>query len=153
MNRHLDDHQIAAAVAGTRLDASAAEHLASCIDCRRQVRSLQRLIEHRRQEMRAEEPDWDDQRERVLSRLGGAARSRPGRRWMRPVLAAAAVIALAVGVGLLQLPNGGAPNREIAVEEILAEAEALLNDDSIPGFEVIDPGLEGWQELYENGAS
>jgi predicted anti-sigma-YlaC factor YlaD len=153
MSRHLDDDQIAAALTGAQLDESAAEHLACCIDCRRQVTSLQELIEDRRREMAAEEPDWDDQRQRILSRFGETAHARPRRRWMRPVLAAAAVIALAVGVGLMQLPNGGGPDREIAVEEILAEAEALLDDDSIPGFEAIDPGLEGWQELYENGAS
>lgn len=153
MNRHLNDDQIAAAVAGTQLDETAAEHLASCVSCKRQVASVRGLIEQRRQEMVAEEPDWEDQRERVLARLGEAEISRSGRRWLRPALAAAALIALAVGVGLLQLPNGGVPDREIAVEEILAEAEALLDDDSIPGFEAIDPGLEGWQEFYENGAS
>jgi hypothetical protein len=130
MNRHLDDDQIAAAVAGTPLDESAAEHLASCVSCNRRVTSLRGLIEQRRQEMVADEPDWVDQRDRVLSRLGEAEISRSGRRWMRPALAAAAVIALAIGVGLLQLPNGAGPDREIAVEEILAEAEALLDDDS-----------------------
>jgi hypothetical protein len=37
------------------------------------------------------------------------------------------------------------------VEEILAEVDAVLADDSIPGFEVIDPGLE--EAIYENGTS
>jgi hypothetical protein len=40
---------------------------------------------------------------------------------------------------------------ELPVEQILAEVDALLADDSIPGFELIDQGLE--DAIYENGAS
>ena len=40
---------------------------------------------------------------------------------------------------------------ELPVEQILAEVDAVLADDTIPGFELIDPGLD--EEFYENGAS
>jgi hypothetical protein len=30
----------------------------------------------------------------------------------------------------------------MAVEEVLAEVDAVLDDDTLPGFEAIDPGLD-----------
>jgi len=153
MKGHLDDHEIAAAVAGLPLDEPATEHLAGCLSCNRQVTALQRLTIERRRQMADEAPDWQTQQEQILSRLGDSPAPRSARRWMRPALAAAAVVAIAVGVGLLQQPNGVGPSQEIAVEEILAEADALLEDDSIPGFEIIDPRIEDPQAYVGNGVS
>jgi anti-sigma factor RsiW len=153
MKGHLDEQDIEAAVAGLPLHESAREHLASCLNCSREVAALQRLTVERRQQMVDEAPDWQAQQEQILSRLGDLPASRSTRRWMRPALAAAAVVAIAVGVGLLQRSTGVGPSPEIAVEEILAEADALLEDDSIPGFEIIDPGIEDPQAYVGNGVS
>ena len=53
------------------------------------------------------------------------------------------------------LPGGAVDpvGDELAVEEILAEMDALLADDSIPGFEVIDPWVGELETDIENGAS
>ena len=73
MNRHLDDDQIAAAVAGLGLEPDAQSHLGSCLSCRQQVEDLKGLIGARRQELLSDEPDWERQREEILRRLPGAA--------------------------------------------------------------------------------
>ena len=80
---------------------------------------------------------------------------RTRRRWTRPLLVAAAALVAAIGLRALWAPapvvveNGTVS--ELPVEQILAEVDAVLADDSIPGFEIIDPGLE--EAIYENGAS
>jgi anti-sigma factor RsiW len=153
MTKHLSDDEVAAAVAGVELEAPVQEHLASCLICHRQVTALRDLVEARRAEMAGEEPDWESQRVAVLSQLGDGAAGAKGRRWLRPALAAAAAVAMAIGVGLMQLPGGNGNDHELAVEEILAEADALLEDDSIPGFEVIDPGLDELSSYLSNGVS
>ena len=48
-------------------------------------------------------------------------------------------------------PSDPVAGSELPVEQILAEVDAMLADDSIPGFELIDPGLD--DAIYENGAS
>jgi len=157
MNDHLTDEQIAAEVADLGLDADGRRHLESCLACRAAVNQMRRLIEARRRQLAAEEPDWQAQRRAVVAGLDSAASGRR-RRWRVPALAAAAAVILAAGVALL-LPSGpGGSGRTIAVEEVLAETETLLDDDSIPGFEVIDPGvdeLEGYlsNEAVNGGAS
>jgi hypothetical protein len=40
---------------------------------------------------------------------------------------------------------------ELPVEQILDEVDAMLADDSIPGFEVIDQGMD--DAIFENGTS
>jgi len=157
MKTHLDEHEITAAVAGLRLEPEVTEHLESCLSCRQQFSVMREAIEERRQLLEVEVPDWERQREEVLARLPAepsAGRQRR-RRWMRPILAAAALLVAAIGLRALWAPapavveNGIGP--ELPVEQILAEVDAVLADDSIPGFEIIDPGLE--EAIYENGAS
>ena len=75
---------------------------------------------------------------------------------MRPLLAAAAVLLMVIGLRVLWVP--GTPvepqaNGEIAVEEILAEVDAVLANDDLPGFESIDPGVSDLESILENGAS
>ena len=157
MTRHLEDHEIDAAVAGIGPDEAVRDHLARCAECRRKVAAMEELIDARRAEIARQEPDWEAQREAVLARLPNAAVSAPVRRrwWLRPVSAVAAVAAMAVAVGLL-VPRGGELPSELsdaAVEEILAEMDALLEDDSIPGFELIDPGYEDLESYLANGTS
>jgi len=157
MNEHLTDADFSAVVAGHEGSSKAAEHLSSCVICRQQVAEMQRLIADRRQALDAEFPDWQHQRQNVMARLTGASQAdRPtARRWFRPLLAAAAVLVVAVGVGLL-MPHGAAtpsPTDDLPVEQILAEVDAMLADDSLPGFESIDFGVDDPASLIENGTS
>ena len=73
---------------------------------------------------------------------------------MRPVLAVAAVMVMAVGIGVLRWDRPVEPPvDEVAVDEILAEMDELLSDDSIPGFEIIDPETDDLASYFDNGAS
>jgi predicted anti-sigma-YlaC factor YlaD len=156
MTKHLDDHQITAAVAGLELEVAAAEHLQSCLSCRQQVSAMRDLIDGQRQQLEDEAPNWDRQRQEIMLRLPTipARQATPRRVWTRPLLAVAAVLIAAIGVRALWLPapagdSIGPP--EIPVEQILAEVDALLADDTIPGFERIDPEID--EEIFENGES
>ena len=158
MMRHLDDHEIAAAVAELELAPERAEHLGSCLDCNRQVAALARLIEGRRAEMTVGEPDWEVTSAAVLVRISeSTGDSQPSQRtrWWRPLAAAAAMVLVAAAVALL-VPGDRSPTparSELPVDEILAEVDAVLDDDSIPGFEAIDPGLDMLEGYAANGAS
>ena len=157
MNRHLDDEQIAAAVVGAELDPTASGHLGSCLDCRGRVAAMEELIELRRHQMASDEPDWEAQRAGVLDRLPEQQSVRSGgwNFWLRPLMAAAAALIVVAVVGLLRPePAEIASNgTDISVEEILAEVDELLADDSIPGFEVIDPGMEELESYLAGDAS
>jgi hypothetical protein len=158
MTNHLDEREISAAVAGLELAGPAAEHVESCLECRRRVADTAQLIGRRRAEQTAGEPDWEAARAAVLAQLPGVESERAASRrlrWWQPLAATAAVVAVAVAVALL------APDRvavdpsesELPVEEILAEVDAVLSDDSIPGFELIDPGLETLSGVAVDNAS
>ena len=157
MTTHLDDGQIAAVIIGAELDRAAADHLESCLDCRRRGADLEGLIDMRRRGMDGESPDWEAQRIAVLDRLpvdAPAPMARP-RRWLRPLMAAAAAMMVVAVLGVLgpdrtEIASNGA---ELAVEDILAEVDELLADDSIPGFEVIDPGIDDLESYLSGGAS
>ena len=155
MSMHLEEHEITSAVAGLELEPAAWEHLAACLSCRQRVASMRELIEARRLRLEAGAPDWERQRQEVLSRLPSALAAGPERRrwWSRPLLAVAAVLVAAIGLKVLWTPppNDPVAGSELPVEQILAEVDAMLADDSIPGFELIDQGLD--DAIYENGAS
>jgi anti-sigma factor RsiW len=156
MNMHLEEHEITSAVAGLELELAADEHLAACLSCRQRVASMRELIDAQRLRLEAEAPDWERQRQEVLLRLPSALTAGPGRRrwWTRPLLAVAAVLVAAIGLRALWMPlppSDPVAGSELPVEQILAEVDAMLADDSIPGFELIDPGLD--DAIYENGAS
>jgi hypothetical protein len=117
---------------------------------------MQDAIEARRLEFEADQPDWERQPQEIMMRVPAEAAVRPARQsvWKRPLLAVAAVLVAAVGLKVMWAPappvdSGVVP--ELPVEQILAEVDAVLADDTIPGFELIDPGLD--EEFYENGAS
>ncbi len=155
--KHLDDGQISTAVAGLDLDAEGRGHLESCVDCRRRVGMMAELIDARRLRMKDEEPDWAAQHEAVLGRLPSASQTPPVRSsgWWRPAMAVAAALAVVAVVSLVgpRSPELASDNSEIPVAEILAEVDALLEDDSIPGFEIIDPGLDGLEGVIANPSS
>jgi hypothetical protein len=154
MKSHLDEHEITTAVSGLGLEPAAEEHLASCLSCRQQVSSMRELVDARRQGLEAGVPDWDQQRQEVLLRLSSASTAGERyRRWVRPWLALAAILVAAIGLRMLWTPPPAdrATNAELPVEQILAEVDAVLADDSIPGFELIERGLD--DAVFENGAS
>jgi len=165
MSQHLDDATLTAAVAGLDLTPDERRHLADCVACRRAVDGLRRTIAARRSELEAGAPDWTAQRRAVLERLPqGRPAFRP--RLSAPLLAlAAAVLVGAIGLAVWQigLQAPAAPPADAAeLERVLAEADALLADDSIPGFEPIDPfggphEADGWSDdigrELANGAS
>ena len=156
MKTHLEEHEITAAVAGLELEAAAEEHLGSCVSCRRQVTDMQGVIDARRGTLEAEAPDWERQRQEIMLQLPATPLARPLRRrsWTRPLLAVAAVLLAAIGLRALWAPapvvDPGVIS-EVPVEQILAEVDAMLADDSIPGFELIDQGLN--DAIFENGTS
>jgi anti-sigma factor RsiW len=156
MKTHLEEHEITAAVAGLDLEATTEEHLGSCVSCRRRVFAIRELIESRRGELEAEAPDWERQRREIMLQLPSTPMVRPFRHslWTRPLLAIAAVLVAAVGLRALWTPAPPAATgvvTELPVEQILADVDAMLADDSIPGFEVIDQGMD--DAIFENGAS
>jgi hypothetical protein len=156
MKHHLEEHEMTAAVAGLELDAAAEKHLGSCLSCRQRASAMRDLIDARRQDLEADAPDWERQRQEVLLRLPSvpAAQSARRRFWARPLLAVAAVLVAAIGLRALWMPAPPvdlAVDSELPVEQILAEVDAVLADDSIPGLELIDPGLE--DGINGNGTS
>jgi len=156
MKTHLEENEFTAVVAGLGLEAAAEEHLGSCVSCRRQVSAMRDVIDARRGDLEAEAPDWVRQRREIMSQLPPAPAVRPMRRspWTRPLLAIAAVLVAAVGLRALWTPAPTADPgviSELPVEQILAEVDAMLADDSIPGFELIDQGMD--DVIFENGAS
>jgi len=157
MNRHLDDEQIATLLIGAELEPEAREHLEVCLDCRGKVASTARLIELRRRSIDDGAPDWKRQHAAVLDRLPVDPASTAARRgrWLRPLIAAAAALIVVAVVAVMRpRPAEIASNgSDIAVEDILAEVDALLADDSIPGFEIIDPGVDELESFVSEGTS
>lgn len=156
MTGHLSDDALAAALAGREPPAADAAHLAACAACRRQMEGLRDLVRERADRLAREAPDWQRQRLEVLARLPERAAPTRAAWRLRPLLAAAAAVLAAVGLSTLWRPSPAtAPGfqGELAVEEILAEVELVLDDDRLPGFEAIDPGLAHPETLVANGAS
>jgi len=156
MTNHMTSKEVSAAVAGLELEARAREHLERCVVCRAKAAELEQLIKARREELHANEPDWGIQARQIMDRLpaaaGGDGRGRS--LWLRPVLALAAVLVMAVGLGILRSAGPvETPAAEPTVEEILAEMDELLSNDSIPGFEIIDPEMDDLTTFFDNGAS
>jgi len=144
MSRHLDEHELASAAAGIPLKPERLTHLEGCVSCRRSVKQFLDHVENRRRAMEEEEPDWDAHLAHVICSLPqvAAAPLAVRRRWLSPLLAAAATITIAVGAGMFVHRSGPAPlpspRPEIEIEEILAQAETLLAEDGIPDFDVLD---------------
>lgn len=161
MNTHLSEDEITAAVAGLATDAEVSEHLAACVTCNRTVEEFRQLVAERRAALEAEMPDWSAQRRRILVQLSEPeAEVVPLHRghWRRTLLAVAAVVLAAVGIGLYsarQSPPQVTP--AVPVEQILAEVDATLSDDQVPGFEALSsmvPTADDMQSMMtNNGAS
>ncbi len=87
MKSHMTSEEISAAVAGLDLEPSAREHLENCVVCRAEAADLERLIETRREELLADEPDWGVQAQQIMDRLPVAAAGdgRGRSLWLRPM--------------------------------------------------------------------
>ncbi len=144
MSRHLDDHELASATAGGFLEPEKLAHLEECVSCRRSVKGFLDHVENRRHTMEEEAPNWDDHLAGVLGGLPRAPATPISirRGWLNPLLAAAATITIAVGAGMFVHRDGPTPvptpRPEIAIEEILAQTDSLLEEDGIPDFDVFD---------------
>jgi anti-sigma factor RsiW len=160
MRRHLTEDEITTAAAGLASQAEVDEHLAACMTCSRSVDEFRRLVSKRRASLEAEMPDWGAQRRRILVQLGEPwAEVVPLHRgrWRRTLLAVAAVVLAAVGVWL-QFGRQAPPARPgVPIEQILAEVDATLSDDQVPGFEALSsmvPTADDMQSMMtNNGAS
>jgi len=172
-DQHLDEHALSAAVAGLDLEARDRQHLDGCLTCRRRVESARSLLEAARDRQRADEPDWWAQHRAIMARLPGAAplapvaadqpAAAPG--WparllrrpavRRPLMAAAAALIVAVGLLALNRPwqPTQSPAGDIAVEDILAEVDAMLAEDQLPGFEPLEPIVPDLDEIQAYSAS
>lgn len=145
MTTHLDDWQLSAFLASAELDRTMSEHLGSCMVCRRRLETFRQAVGEHRLALAEEAPDWQEQKQAILVRLDTTNRSASGRRprrWLRPVLAAAATVVCVLGAALLQKTGDSTlvatPRPELPIEEIFAQTEALLADDTIPGFGVFE---------------
>lgn len=154
---HLEDHDFETVLAGKPLSGAAEEHLEVCLSCRRQLGEIESLIAERRRTFEAEAPDWERQQQKIMARLAGAGRSAPRRRrWTRPLLAAAAAVLAVIGLSEIEPPSTPVDppiEPDFQIEEILAEVDAVLSDDTLPGFESIDPGFDDPESMLTNGAS
>jgi len=133
MSMHLKDNELATAVAGLELELEQQAHLRSCLECRREVQRLQELVAERRDAIEASAPDWPAQRQQIMARLPAAAVVPIRRhRWLRPLVAMAAAVVVAVGVTMIVGDQARGP--DVDLEQILAEVDATLDSDEIPGF-------------------
>jgi anti-sigma factor RsiW len=156
MKSHLEEQEINSAVAGLELERAAEEHLGACLSCRRQVSAMRDVIDIRRGALEAEAPDWEWQRREIMLQLPStpSVRTIRSRSWARPLLAIAAILVVAIGLRALWAPAPVADPgvvSELPVEQILAEVDAMLADDSIPGLELIDQEMD--DAIFENGTS
>jgi hypothetical protein len=149
MTTHLDDNDLSRAMAQLPLEAAAADHLAQCLICRRRVEAFGEQLDGLRRARLGDEPDWEAQRLAVLERLppGATVVALAPRRRVR-LLAAAALILAALGLGALQLSRRQPqPTAPVPVERILAEVNATLDGPVYPGFEALEPIVPDADEL------
>ena len=162
MTRHLTDEEFTAMVADLPVPGAARRHLEQCLGCRREVEALREAIDRRRGAALSGQPDWDRQHRRIMEALDAPPATvvplRRRRIW-RPLLAAAAGLVVAVGIWttVRHRPSGpGTGAGAVPVERILAEVDATLSDDSVPGFEALEgfvPAPEDLERLMSDPAS
>ncbi len=145
MNTHLNDEQIGRVVAGLAIEAEAADHLETCLACRRQVEELDTLLAARRDAMEEEAPDWETHLRSVMTALP-ARDTRRNRLW-RPLVAAAAAAAAALGLVVLSPHTHRQVRPQIAVEQVLSDVDATLAGDPLSGFAPLEELVPDAQEL------
>lgn len=157
-DQHLSEQDLTAVVAGLELDSPARSHLADCVACRRAVRATEDVIAMRRLHLEAEAPDLDHQCELVLEAIASdrVVRHSPRWSWRLMVAAAAAVVVILLGGmvwmnGLHEASSGTSPlaanEAPFVPEDVLAEVDAALAEDQIPGFAPLEGLVPGDQDL------
>jgi predicted anti-sigma-YlaC factor YlaD len=121
--RHLRDDELDLALTGETLPAEVAEHLASCLVCRRRRDGFVAAVDG----ARGADPD-DATRRRVregaLSAWGGTSRRR---HWARWVASAAAVVVLS----LVPLLRSHTVSPKLNTDAVLVEVDAVLAQDPL----------------------
>ena len=121
--KHLRDDELDLALTGEALPADVAEHLASCLVCRRRRDGFLAAVDG----ARGADPDEAARRrvrEGALAAWGGTSRRR---HWARWVAAAAAVVVL----GLLPLLRGHTATPKLNTDAVLVEVDAVLAQDPL----------------------
>ena len=119
---HLRDEELDLALAGETLPAEAAQHLASCLVCRRRRDAFLATVE-----ASGAEPDEATRRrvrEGALDAWGGTRRRR---HWVRWVAAAAAVVVL----GLVPLLRSHTATPKLNTDAVLVQVDAILAQDPL----------------------
>ncbi len=164
MSNHLADHDLTRAAAGLELAAADRDHLASCLACHAALTAFAGAVASRRAALEREAMSRPALSAAVMARLAAQPAPRPRRHppLLQGVLAMAATLVMAVGLGLVvrrhavpELVAVPTPVAALAVEDVLAEMEAILADDSIPGLWVADPvgDVDDLASLLANPAS
>ena len=121
---HLRDEELDCALAGERLAPESEEHLATCLVCRRRHSAFMAAVAG----ARGADPDAETRtrvRESALSAWGGRSR---GRRWLRYLAAAAAVVVL----GLLPvLRPHTAGSAKLDAGAVMVEVDDVLARDPL----------------------
>ena len=146
---HLNDDELNLAILGEELPARAADHLGSCVACRRRRDTYLSLVE----QARGDDPD-EATRERVRERaLAAWNGSRVTYQWVRWAAAAAAVIVLAV----LPLLRSHTPTpAKFNAEAVLTEVNQMLDRDPLSAVvseEVVDTVVPVSHEVIERSVS
>ncbi len=160
MNKHWTDQDLDLFLSGEELAGERMEHLQNCLSCRRRIDTFRRLVHDAAAELESELPEPEEQVDAILQRIAseGPRRARLGHSRLvlrRSLLMAAATLLIVLG-GLSLRPGGRAklsptPRPELQIEEILSTADALLADNSIPGFEGLDGLAEDDLDLVLDG--
>jgi len=146
---HLNDDELNLAILGEQLPARAADHLGSCVACRRRRDAFLSLVA----QAGGDDPDQATRtrvRERALAAWSG---SRVTYHWVRWAAAAAAVIVLAV----LPLLHSHTPApAKFNAEAVLTEVNQMLDRDPLSAVvseEVVDTVVPVSHEVIERSVS
>lgn len=125
--RHLEDHELDAALAGEALPTAAAEHLAGCVACRRRRDAFLHAVAGA-----VGEDPGSAVRTRVREAvLAGWRQDQPTHHWRRYALGLAAAIVLAI---LPLLLRHEAPVAAINADTVLSEVDETLARDPLAAF-------------------
>ena len=145
---HLNDDELNRALLGEELGGEAAEHLSSCLACRRRRDGFLALVE----EVRGADPDEATRvrvRERALALWGAPSR----RHWLRWAAAAAAVVVLSV----LPLLRARTPApKPVNTDAVLVEVNKVLDRDPLSAMaseDVVDTVVPVSSQVGERSIS
>jgi hypothetical protein len=143
---HLNDDELNRALLGEELGGEVAEHLSSCLVCRRRRDAFLALVE----EVRGADPDEATRvrvREQALALWGAPSR----RHWLRWVAAAAAVLSV-----LPLLRNSTPAPKAVNADAVLVEVNQVLDRDPLSAMaseDVVDTVVPVGSQVGERSIS